>query len=495
MRYYPLFFDFDGKAVTIFGGGEEALAKLRLIAKTGAKITIVAEAHDPEIGRIADKRDIELVRRAHSTKDIEKSDFVFAATGDRNTDKVVAATARDHGIPVNAVDQQSACDFLTPAIVDRDPVIVAIGTEGASPLIARDIRASLEKELPSRLGKLARFASAWRTTVAGALPKSQRLGFWRNFLSGETGAKVLKGDETGAEKAAANLLHETCAAAGTAETLKKGQVWLVGAGPGDPELLTLKAHRLLQEADVIIHDKLVSAEILDTARRDAKFVDVGKIPFAKSGRKSVSQEEINGIIVEEARAGQKVVRLKGGDPFVFGRGGEELTALQKAGIDAHIVPGISAAMACSAQAGLPLTDRRTNRSITFITGATKTGKAEHDWADLVHRDEPFAAYMAVGAAPHIEKRLLGAGIHPATPVVIVENGTLDNERIVATTISTLKDAIRDKKIKGPALIYVGLDWADCDLERPERVENYAAKPAASPDFLNQTIWAIAEATK
>ena len=485
MKYYPMFFDMEGKTVLIAGGGAEALAKLRLVLKTVSGVRLASDRITPGIEKLAAENGLALIRRNFKPKDLDGIDFVIAASGDAAADRQVANQARAKGIPVNVVDQPKYCDFLTPAIVDRDPVIVAISTQGTSPLIARDIRAKLERELPARLGKLAYFAGSWRTIVTSTLPKSARLSFWREFLSGAPARNTLQANAPKARSEALALLaaHSRSVDPSNAQTQtpgKSGHVWLVGAGPGDPELMTLKAHRLLQEADVIVHDRLVSPEILDSARRDARFIDVGKIPFAKSGKKSVAQEDINAILVREASAGNNVVRLKGGDPFIFGRGGEELTALQKAGIEASVVPGISAAFACAASAGLPLTDRRVNRSLTLITGATKSGAAEHDWADLVHRNEPFAAYMAVGTAGHIETRLGQAGLHPATPVVIVENGTLANERIVATTIVNLSAAIDDKGIKGPALIYVGLDWADCDLQRPARVEVFSntSQPAS-----------------
>ncbi len=478
MKYYPMFFDMEGKTVLIAGGGAEALAKLRLVLKTVSRVRLVSDRFSSNIKNLAAENGLALIERDIAPKDLDGVNFAFAASGDAAADRQVTNLIRAIGIPVNTVDQPDYCDFLTPAIVDRDPVIVAIGTEGTSPLIARDIRAKLERELPARLGRLAVFASTWRIAVASTLPKSARLSFWREFLNGAPAHNILQANEVEARTESMSLLasHSRVTDPSKVQTEargKPGHVWLVGAGPGDPELMTLKAHRLLQEADVIVHDHLVSPEILDSARRDARFIDVGKIPFAKSGKKSVAQEDINVILVREALAGNNVVRLKGGDPFVFGRGGEELTALQNASIETSVVPGISAAFACAASAGLPLTDRRVNRSLTLITGATKSGAAEHDWADLVHRNEPFAAYMAVGTAGHIETRLSQAGLHPATPVVIVENGTLANERIVATTIVNLSAAIDDKGIKGPALIYVGLDWEDCNLQRPARVETYS----------------------
>ncbi len=429
------------------GGGEAALQKLRLLCRTPADIHVVAAAPCPEIEALAGTRALRLSRRSFETRDIVGCRLAVAATLDAGELAHMAAAARAAGVPLNAVDCPELCDFVTPAIVDRDPLVVAIGTEGTAPVLARQIKARIEALLPARIGALARFAQSFRSRVATALPGGGvRRRFWERFFAGETARRFLAGDVPGAEAAIEGAVEEAAGMSGA-----PGRVSLVGAGPGDPDLLTFKALQALQRADVIVVDRLVDRRILEVARRDARRVEVGKTP----GGPSTEQAEIDRILLREARVGRHVVRLKGGDPFVFGRGGEELAALRDAGIEVDIVPGITAALGCAAAIGLPLTERGVRRSLVLMTGQASDGPADHDWRALARPGQVLAIYMGVGAAGHIERRLLAAGIDPETPVTIVENGTLPTQKVAVGRIAGLAGLVIDHAVKGPAIIYVG----------------------------------------
>ena len=444
MRFFPVFLDLDHQPVLVVGGGEQAAQKIRLLAKTKARIRVLARDPCDEIAGLAVAGAITLEPRLLAARDLAGVRLAYVALADEAEAARAVAMARAAGVPVNAVDRQELCDFITPAIVDRDPVIVAIGTEGTAPVLARQIKARLEAMLPARLGGLARWAASLRQRAAAAIGKgTARRRFWDGFFDGPVARAYLADDFEGA----AGLVERELA--GTAPEI--GRVTLVGAGPGDPDLLTFKAMRALQEADVIVADRLVSPAILDRARRDADRIMVGKTP----GRPSPSQAEINAILLREAAAGRHVVRLKGGDPFVFGRGGEELAALRAAGVPVEIVPGVTAAMGCAAAIGLALTEREERRSLTLLTGHASDGPAEHDWAALARPGQMLAIYMGVGAAGHIEGRLLRAGIDPATPVTVVENGTLPGQKVATGTIGRLVETLIEASIKGPAMIFVG----------------------------------------
>lgn len=447
MRFFPIFVDLQDQPVLIVGGGEQAAQKLRLLGRTGARLRVLDEAPCPEIEALAAAGRLELIRRPLLAQDLAGVRLAYVALEDDAAAARAVAMARAAGVPVNAVDRQELCDFITPAIVDRDPVVVAIGTEGTGPVLARQIKSRLEAMLPARLGALAKWAATLRDRVAGTLrPGHDRRRFWDGFFDGPIARAYLDG-----EHGTAGRLLEASLAEIAGQRPGIGRVVLVGAGPGDPDLLTFKAMRALQAADVVVVDRLVPAAILDRARRDAERIYVGKTP----GQPSTSQAEINAILLREAMAGRQVVRLKGGDPFVFGRGGEELQALRAAGVPVEIVPGITAAMACAAAVGLPLTEREERRGLTLITGHASDGPAEHDWAALARKGGMTAIYMGVGAAPHIEARLLAAGIDPATPVTVVENGSLPTQKAAAGRIDGLTELLIDARIKGPAMIFIG----------------------------------------
>ena len=438
MRFFPVFMDLDDQRVLMVGGGEQAAQKLRLLVRTGARLQVLAAEVCDEIIELAERRRVTLERRPLHARDLAGVRLVYVALEDDGEVARVVAMARAAGVPVNAVDRQELCDFITPAIVDRDPVIVAIGTEGTAPVLARQIKTRLEAMLPAGLGALARWAASFRQRAADAIAGGAvRRRFWDAFFDGPAARAFLAGDHA---TAGALLEREFTAAVPGA-----GRVSLVGAGPGDPDLLTVKAVRALQEADVIVADRLVGPRILDRARRDARRILVGKTP----GWPSPDQAEINAILIREASAGHHVVRLKGGDPMVFGRAGEEIAALHSAGIAVEVVPGITAALGCAAAAGLAVTERGQRRSLTLMTGHASDGPAEHDWAELARPGRSLAIYMGIGAAGHIRSQLLAGGIDPTTPVTVVENGTLPTQKVVTGRIAGLTELLIDRASRVP----------------------------------------------
>jgi uroporphyrin-III C-methyltransferase / precorrin-2 dehydrogenase / sirohydrochlorin ferrochelatase len=459
MKYFPLFADLEDAHVLVAGGGEQAAQKVRLLRKTSARITVIAETFTDELRELGERKAIALVWRAFEARDMMGKTLAYAATGDRARDAIVSQAAQARGIPVNVVDAPELSTFITPAIVDRAPVTVAIGTEGAAPLLAREIKTRLESWLPANFGRVAARAQALRARVAGAVsdPRERRR-LWERLLQGPFRRAVLNGSD-----AEANRIFERELAAAPEQT--PGRVILIGCGPGDPDLLTLKALQRMQEADVLVVDRLVNPKILDYARRDAERILVGKTP----GRRSTSQTEINRILLREAMTGKVVARLKGGDPLIFGRAAEEMAALQAAHIPVEVVPGVTAAHACAARVGLPVTLREHVRQFSVVTGATTDGEPELDWAALAREGAAFAIYMGVGNAPDIRRNLLSAAADPQTPIVIVENGTHDSERAFATSLQDLTDCIATHGISGPAVIFAGLDWEQAGLQRPEAV--------------------------
>jgi uroporphyrin-III C-methyltransferase/precorrin-2 dehydrogenase/sirohydrochlorin ferrochelatase len=449
MRYFPLFLDLEGRRAVVVGGGEEALRKVRLLLKTGVRVELIARALP---GELVGNAKVLLVNTPYHSDLIAGAAMVLSA--DDNLNERVSADAQRLGIPVNAVDDAALSTFIIPSIVDRDPVVVAIGTEGTAPVLGQNIRAKVDAMLPRNLGALALRAAGLRDWVADRVPHgNSRRAFWSSFFSGATAVP----EETHDDVAQKMALDDAIYAHGKA---KPGRVSLVGAGPGDPELLTLKAHRRLMEADVIVYDRLVSPGILEMARRDATRISVGKTPRGTH----TPQDEINAILLREAQAGRDVVRLKGGDPYIFGRGGEEQSFLKRHGISVDVVPGITAALGCAASAGLPLTLRGRNQSITLMTAAGETGLAEQDWLGFAKSGQPLAIYMGREAAGSIAAKLMEYGLASSTIVHIVENGTLANERVLKCTIGNLWDTLNGAHVSGPAIIYVGLGEAKSGAE-------------------------------
>jgi uroporphyrin-III C-methyltransferase/precorrin-2 dehydrogenase/sirohydrochlorin ferrochelatase len=470
MKYFPVFLNFDGRRVVVVGGGEKAAQKLRLLAETRARVTIIAETISEEVRRGTRAQTIRVEQRAFEEDDVRGAALVIAADESPRRNAEISLAARVHGVPVNIVDDAQLSTAIVPAIVDRDPVVIAIGTEGASPIIARDLRARIEAWLPAGFGRLAARAAALRPRVRQAIADpGARRRFWENLLRGPFRNHVLAGDLSAAESEAERALRTSAT-----DTNDTGSVVLIGCGPGDPDLLTLKALQRLQDADVLVYDRLVNPAILDYARRDAVRIDVGKSPAGET----TAQSEINRILVREALKGRRVARLKGGDAMIFGRAAEEMGAVRAAGIEVEIVPGITAAHACAASIGLPLTLRSKVRQFSVVTGATEDGESNLDAESLTAPGHAAAIYMGVRNARQIQHKLLDSGAAADTPVVIVENGTRADERAVATTLADLVAAIEAEAIAGPAIIFLGLDWREAHLSRPDRVRVFhAASPS------------------
>lgn len=433
----------QGRTVVVIGGGEPAVAKARLAARTPARLLWLAPDGAPDPAE-RPRGVAAPLERAAQPEDFSGAALVFIALAEEAQVSATAALARAAGALVNVVDRPALSDFQTPALVDRGEVVVGVATGGSAPILARDIRARIEAVLPPGLGALARIAGEVRDTVKVMVPDFlDRRRFWERAFRGRGAELAARGDESGARR---EILREL-----NTPVVERGVVHLVGAGPGDPELLTVKAVRILRDADVVVYDRLVSDGVLDYARRDARRIYVGK----SKGEHSVPQERIEEILIEEARAGLRVVRLKGGDPFVFGRGGEELEALHRAGVEVHVVPGVTAALGCAASAQLPLTHRDHAQAVTFVTGQPKKDGPDLDWSALASAHHTLAVYMGVGAAPALAQQLLGAGRSPATPVAVVENGTLPGERVLGGTLGELPSLITREGVDGPAILYIG----------------------------------------
>ncbi len=474
MKFFPIFLDLENQEVLVVGGGEQAAQKVRLLVRTTARIVVMAEEPNAELCGLEAAGRIAVRRRRFQQSEVRTQGLIYAAIGDAALDKQVATAARRRGVPVNVVDTPGDCTFITPAIVDRDPVIVAIGTEGMAPIIARQIKSKLEVLLPTRLGHVAKAAGRLRTRIAGLVnDAARRRKLWERLLSGRFADRLIAGDVMGAD----HIANQEIAAVAQDGTTA-GSITLVGCGPGDPDLLTLKAVQILQAADTLVIDRLVDPRVLDYARRDAKRIFVGKTP----GNPSTDQNEINRILVREALLGRKVVRLKGGDPAVFGRAAEELMAARAAGIDVAIVPGITAAHAASASIGLPLTLRTKMQQFTILTGASADGDLDHDWHALARNGHGFAIYMGVRAAPTLRRKLLVAGAAANTSVIVVENASRENERVVATSLADMAEAIETHGVHGPAIIFVGLDWAQAGLSPPAGVTRHARPQLSLPEL-------------
>ncbi len=464
MKHFPIFLAVEGRRIVLAGGGDAALAKLRLILKTQAKITVIAETAAPEIHNWAADGKLTLIQRAMEPGDTLCTSLFYAAHEDEIEDARTAALAHRDGALVNIVDNLGDSQFITPAIVDRDPVTVAIGTEGAAPVLARAIKKDLEEKLPASLGALARIGKGFRA-MAEKLPFGvARRNFWADYYF-NAGPRAIAQGEDAVHGALTTLLDDHLNAKS-----KPGHVDLVGAGPGDPELLTLKARKALDVADVVIYDRLVTPEILELARREAVMIDAGKEGFGKA----MAQSDINALIVEHGLNGHHVVRLKSGDPTVFGRLDEEIDAIETANLSYTIVPGITAASAGVASLNQSLTKRNRNSAVRFITGHDTKGYADHDWRALAEQGQVAAIYMGKKSARFIQGRLLMHGADPLTPVTVIENVSRADQRVLATTLADLEPTITNAGLAGPALTFLG-------LAPRAAVELAKTQPTAIPD--------------
>lgn len=445
MEYLPIFVALDRRPVLVVGGGGVALRKVRLLLEAGAAVTVVSPALCDDLLELHETGSIQWYERQFDDSDLDSAWLVYTATDNPALQERVAREAERRRVLVNTVDDQAQCSFIMPAIVDRSPVMVAISTGGASPVLARRIREAVEQALPRATAALARFTAQVRTRIAERLPDfTRRRRFHEWLVDGPVGEAVRNGRHSEAEERLEKALN-------TGNLTARGHVTLVGAGPGDPELLTLRALNALQAADVVVHDGLVDPGVLERARRDAEFINVAK----RAGHHRLPQAQMNELLVALAEEGKTVVRLKGGDPFVFGRGGEEIAHLRAHGIPYAVVPGITAAVGCAAYAGIPLTHRDHAHSVWLVTAHCRDSVDTLDWHDLAHSHQTLAIYMGVRQVGRVRERLIRHGRDPSTPVAFVENGCRSNQRVIVGTLDTMEAMATTHALQSPALIYVG----------------------------------------
>jgi uroporphyrin-III C-methyltransferase/precorrin-2 dehydrogenase/sirohydrochlorin ferrochelatase len=478
MRFLPVFLDLQSGPILVVGAGEFVRAKLRLLLAAGARIRWYATDGNRDTGGLDGSRlaDIEHGQGDPLTADLSGVIAVLCA-GAGDIGVAMSARAKAVGLPVNVMDDPEHSTFIFPAIVDRGDVVVAIGTGGASPVVARRVRERIEALLPARIGDLATFIGRWRKNINGRISESPlRRRFWERVVDGPIGALVLAGRATEADHALETIADPSAFAGAPSSGEAEGRVTLVGAGPGDPDLLTIKALRALQDADIIFYDELVSPEILDRARRDAALVPVGR----RVGKPGIGQDAINRLMIDAAKAGRRAVRLKGGDPFVFGRGGEEVEALRRAGVAYSIIPGITAGLGAAAQFEVPLTFRHEALRITFLTAHKARDAETVDWSTLTDVKMTVVVYMGMTAAPSIRAGLLAAGRSPQTPVGVFARATRPDAQAVVGTLDQLP-ALVDRIDGGPAILIIG-----------DVVAHAAAWPSANLDQLVSQILVAAE---
>jgi uroporphyrin-III C-methyltransferase/precorrin-2 dehydrogenase/sirohydrochlorin ferrochelatase len=450
MDYLPLFMQLRSQPVVVVGGGHIAIRKIDLLRRSGAQITVVSPELREELHKLAARGELRHIAEKFTEAHVEGATLVIAATNDHEINVAISAAAQARRIPVNVVDTPALSTFIFPAIVDRSPIIVGVSSGGESPVLARRVREQIEALLPAKLGALARFMGARRKAVQQALGPLARRPFWERVVGGMVGTRVLAGDERTAETAFESELrtsHLTTSPGTGGNGI--GEVYLIGAGPGDPDLLTLRALQLLQQADVVLYDRLVPDAVLDRSRRDAERIFVGK----EAGDHTV-QDRIHELLVHYARKGLRVARLKGGDPFVFGRGGEEIEVLTRHNIPYVSVPGITAALGAASYAGIPLTHRRLAQSVTFVAGHVLEDDAL-DWRSLAGPRQTVVFYMGVSHLDRIVAKLREAGAKSEHPAAVVERATLPGQRTLRGTLETIAELARKAGVAAPALLIVG----------------------------------------
>ncbi|MHB0763688.1 siroheme synthase CysG [Stutzerimonas sp. NM35] len=445
MDYLPLFHNLKGRRVLIVGGGDIALRKARLLSEAGALLRVVAPDIGSQLAELVEQGGGHTVLRGYADGDLAGCVLAIAATDDEPLNARVSQDARALGIPVNVVDSPELCTVIFPAIVDRSPLVIAVSSGGDAPVLARLIRARIETWIPAAYGQLAGLAKAFRAQVKAKFSDvQQRRVFWEEVFQGNIAEQALAGRVEEAERLLADKLSGAAPKA-------LGEVYLVGAGPGDPDLLTFRALRLMQQADVVLYDRLVAPAILDLCRRDADRIYVGK----QRAEHALPQEQINQRLVSLAQEGKRVLRLKGGDPFIFGRGGEEIEELATHGIPFQVVPGITAASGCAAYAGIPLTHRDHAQSVRFVTGHLKDGSCDLPWSELVASSQTLVFYMGLVGLPLICQQLIAHGRAAGTPVALIQQGTTSNQRVFTGTLADLPERIANQQVQAPTLIIVG----------------------------------------
>jgi uroporphyrin-III C-methyltransferase/precorrin-2 dehydrogenase/sirohydrochlorin ferrochelatase len=476
MRQLPIFLDLNGKAAVVVGGGAAAARRAEHLINAGARVTTFAPALSDDFRELLDSSNFRHEARGPDPKDFENSSVCFVAVEDERLAAESWAAAKGVGALVNVADRPRFCDFIMPSIVDRDPLTIAISTGGASPILGRMLKARLESLIPSGFGRLAELMGGFRGAVAKAIASPiMRRRFWETALEGPIAERALAGDDRAAADELARAIER--AAAVNAEA-PRGEVYLVGAGPGDPDLLTFRALRLMQKADVVLYDRLTDQHVMNLVRREAERIYVGKQPEDHE----LPQGEISALLVKLAKEGKRVLRLKGGDPFMFGRGGEEIEALAAEGIPFQVCPGITAAIGAAAYAGIPLTHRDHAQACVFVTGHGKDGKIDLDWTALLQPRQTVAIYMGLRNVEALTREFITRGAAADLPAAIVDNATRPNQRVVVGALGTLGAKARAAELSGPSIIIVGtvvtlrdtLDWRPEPEARPTAGEGRLA---------------------
>ncbi len=448
MDYLPIFLDVRGRKVVVDGGGTVAARRVERALDCGATVLAFDPEPEAELLALEGRERLVIHRREPRESDLEGCAVAWGASEDRARDDRLAGWCKAHGILCNIADLPEKCDFITPSIVDRSPIVVAISTGGTAPVIARILRARIEATLPAAFGRLAEFASGFRSIIAKTIDSGRaRRHFWERMIEGPAGDFFLSGAK---DRAKAQIIDDLEAEA-SGESRPVGEVYLVGAGPGDPDLLTFKALRLMQRADVVLYDRLVGDEIMSLVRRDAERIYVGKLPKEHT----MQQEDISALMVRLAREGNRVLRLKGGDPYIFGRGGEEIEELAAAGIAFQVVPGITAASGAGTYAGIPLTHRDHAQSCLFVTAHGKDGVLDLDWDVLIRKGQTIAVYMGLTNLPALVDGFEKRGVDMATPVAVIQNGTRPDQRVVTAPLSEIAEKVTEAGLKSPCMIIIG----------------------------------------
>jgi len=446
MKYFPVFLRLESKPCLVVGGGDVAHRKVELLLRAGAAVTVVAPKLCPQLAAMAKAGAINHQDSEYNDTLLPGNILLIAATDNRAVNELVAKDAEKLNIPVNVVDTPDLCQFVMPSIVDRSPIVIAISSGGASPVLARLIRAKLETTIPAAYGRLAGLAKTYRDKVKQTFTSiNGRRIFWEKVLQGRVAELVFAGQEEQAKHELEDELKRQ------KDHTDVGEVYLVGGGPGDPDLLTFRALRLMQQADVVVHDRLISPEVLDLVRRDATKIYAGK----EKDKHAIPQDQINQLLVDLAKEGKRVCRLKGGDPFIFGRGGEEIELLVKEKIPFQVVPGITAAAGCASYAGIPLTHRDYSQSVAFVTGHLKDGKFNLNWDGIAKPNQTLVIYMGLVGIEELSKELITHGLSENTPVALVQQGTTRHQRVIVGDLTNIAEKVKQEKVKAPTLIIVG----------------------------------------
>ncbi len=468
MEQLPVFYNLKGRRVVISGGGTVAARRTEISLRSGAYVTVFTDVLSDEFRPYRDHPKFKHEPRAATLDDLREAVMAFGASEDEAIDGALYDLTRKACVPANIADVPDKCDFIMASIVDRSPLVIAVSSSGTAPILSRMIRARLETMLPASYGRLAEFAGQFRDMVAETLESGlARRKFWERTIYGPTADLVLAGDEGRAE---AQLKSELEAVAQEEKGEQIGQVFLVGAGPGDPDLLTFRALRLMQLADVVVHDRLIGGGVLNLVRRDAERVYVGK----RANDHTLPQEDISQLLVRLAKEGKRVLRLKGGDPFIFGRGGEEIETLASEGVPFQVVPGITAASGCASYAGIPLTHRDHAQSCVFVTAHGRDGVIDLDWTSLLRPRQTVAIYMGLGSLEQVAGEFIARGADADLPAAVIDNGTRANQQVVAGTLQTIADIVAAAEFKGPALVIIGsvvslrekLQWFEGEAATP-----------------------------